>query len=245
MKDIKINNEKIRIVIIDSGIDTNETYLRNSIKEETGFKLNEKLDVVEEHNPKIKNDHGTVIAKTIKYICNEVEFISINILDENLSTDGRVLIQALKKSMSYKPHIVHLRLGTTKIKYWYPLKKLCKFLNKNNVIIVSAANNEGKRSYPAYLKEVIGVKGANVNNTYLYNDKFFYASLGLPNDLCINNKRYKDLRGNSISAGYMTGYICRAILGSNNKSNKEVIEYLKNEGLKNYYNIYLDSGVEL
>jgi hypothetical protein len=57
-------------------------------------------------------------------------------------------------------------LGTTKIKYWYPLKKICKFLNKNNVIIVSAAN-------------------------------------------------------------------------------KEVIEYLKNEGLKNYYNIYLDSGVEL
>lgn len=242
MKDIKINNEKIRIVIIDSGIDTNETYLRNYIKEETGFKLNEKLDVVEEHNPKIKNDHGTVIAKTIKYICNEVEFISINILDENLSTDGRVLIQALKKSISYNPHIVHLSLGTTKIKYWYPLKKLCKFLNKNNVIIVSAANNEGKRSYPAYLKEVIGVKGENINNTYFYNNKFFYSSLGLPNDLCISSKRYRDVTGNSISAAYITGYICRTILELGNKSNKEIIAYLKSEGQKNYNENYYHIG---
>lgn len=203
MRDINKEIPKIRIVIIDSGIYRNESYLKDSIKKEIGFEFDTKWDAIELPNPKIKNEHGTVIAKTIKYICSDVEFISINILDENLSSNGRVLIEALKQSLTYKPHIVHLSLGTTKLKYWYSLKRFTRVLSKNNIIVVSAANNEGKRSYPAYLKDVVGVKGKSMNNDgFYYDDKFFYASLHLPEALCKDNEKYKHIYGNSISAAF-------------------------------------------
>jgi hypothetical protein len=241
---MKINNEvrKIRIVIIDSGISRNESYLKNSIKKEIGFEFNTNRDVIELHNPKIKHEHGTVIAKTIKSMCSDVEFISINILDENLSANGRVLIEALKQSLTYKPQIVHLSLGTTKLKYWYSLKKLTRILNKNNIIVVSAANNEGKRSYPAYFKDVVGVKGTNINNDgFYYDDEFFYSSLYLPEVLCKDNEKYKRICGNSISAAYITGHISKIILDLNLKSNKEIVDYLKYEGLKNHCVRYISN----
>lgn len=238
----KNKQEKITIIVIDSGIDSEDEFLRDSLKDEIGYTLIPDTGIKEERNLPITNMHGTLVAKTIKYTCRDVEFVSINILNENLSSDGRVLIEALQRAVDFKPQIVHLSLGTTKLKYWYPLKKITTTLNKNNIIVVSAANNEGKRSYPAYLKDVVGVKGKNMKSDgFYYDDKFFYASLHLPEDLCKYNKKYQYIHGNSVSAAYITGYISKVILDLNLKSNKEIVDYLKCEGLKNYYRRYISN----
>ncbi|WP_454055598.1 hypothetical protein [Clostridium sp. Marseille-Q7071] len=52
MKNVKNNIKKIRIVIIDSGINTKKDYLRNSAKEEIGFELNKRLQIETEYNLK-------------------------------------------------------------------------------------------------------------------------------------------------------------------------------------------------
>jgi hypothetical protein len=235
MDNEKNKQEKIRIVVVDSGIDSEDDFLRDSIKDEIGYILMPDTGIMEERKPPITNMHGTLVAKTIKYTCRDVEFVSINILNENLSSDGRVLIKALQRAADFKPRIVHLSLGTTKLKYWYPLKKITTALNKNNIVVVSAASNEGSVSYPAYFSNVVGAKGidSKENTIFYYEDKFFYSSLYLPSQLRESNKKYNYIRGNSIAAAYITGHISNSMLQQNTKDNKSILENFKSKSLNN------------
>ncbi|WP_282433578.1 S8 family serine peptidase [Desulfosporosinus metallidurans] len=148
------------MVIIDSGIN-NEIFNLNCIKESIGFSVTKDGTFMENSNEKITNNHGTIIALLIKYIFQEIELISMNILDENLYSNGNLLIYSLKKALLYKPDIIHMSLGTKKWRYRYRLKKLINKAIQEDIVIVSAASNDGKKSYPAYFRNVIGVKSSS------------------------------------------------------------------------------------
>lgn len=209
-------NNKVRVVIIDSGIDRSKNNLKDNVIEAISIKINSKGYIEKTKESVANNDHGTLVASCIKYICNDAEFIDINILDKNLTTDGRVLLKALEEAINHNPDIVHLSLGTTKFKYWFPLKRIVRKLRKNNIIVVSAANNYGLKSYPAYLKGVVGVKGKEVDdlNWHTYEDGFYYAPYKLPKELCYEESQVK-IRGTSIAAAYITGYVCEYVKSGN------------------------------
>lgn len=209
-------NNKVRVVIIDSGIDRSKNNLKDNVMEAISIKINSRGYIEKTEKSMTNNEHGTLVASCIKYIYDNVELIDINILDKSLTTDGRVLLKALEESINYNPDIVHLSLGTTKFKYWFPLKRIVRKLRKNNIIVVSAANNYGLKSYPAYLKGVVGVKGREVDdlNWHIYEDGFYYAPYKLPKELCYKKNQEK-IRGTSIAAAYITGYFCKYVKNGN------------------------------
>ncbi len=225
--------KSVVIVIIDSGINSCISDLSKYIKKETGFKINDNGVIVEDMAMPIKHEHGTLIALIIRHICPKVELISINILNERLATDGRVLIYALEKALEYKPNIIHLSLGTTKKRYKWYLNNIIKRARKTNIIIVSAANNEGIRSYPAYLKGVIGVKTIDRNyRENHYDGKFYYILDDAQNIRGVNELKNKSMTGNSISAAFITGYIAFARLNEKNQmeSLNKLIRWEINDG---------------
>jgi hypothetical protein len=67
--------------------------------------VNDEGYIVEDKSLKPRHEHGTAISMIIRDICENVEFISVNILNERLTTDGRVLIHAFREALSYKPDI--------------------------------------------------------------------------------------------------------------------------------------------
>ncbi|MGH4121780.1 MAG: S8 family serine peptidase [Clostridium sp.] len=224
-----INNCKVpKVVIIDSGVDIKRYDLNKNVKNSISYKLNNRGEVVEDSKIKARNDHGTAIAMIIKCICKKVEIFSINILDENLRSDGRVLIYALKKAVQIKPDIIHLSLGTTKFRYKYALSKIVKRAGKNNIVVVSAYSNDGKDSYPAALKRVVGVKSSEIRanqNIYFHKNTFFAPPIIIYDEL---KSFFKcgNMYGNSIAAAYITGHICKNINGKQNVNNNELINYL-------------------
>ncbi|MCX7920904.1 MAG: S8 family serine peptidase [Clostridia bacterium] len=226
----------VRIVVIDSGINASKSDLSRFVKESIGFRVNNEGYIVEDKNIEIKNKHGTVIAMIIRNICKNVEFISMNILNERLATDGRILICAFHQALDYKPDIIHLSLGTTRWRYRFALRKIVKEAEKNNIIVVSAANNEGLKSYPAYTKGVVGVKGrADITGyrEFWYQKGFFYAPLGVRDIYGINEIDNGERSvGNSMAAAYITGHIASIKCSKNIKSNAEIIEYLKSRAVK-------------
>ncbi|HAG44664.1 MAG TPA: subtilase [Clostridium sp.] len=228
MKSIMNPDKKIKIVIIDSGVNIKYYNLKENVLESIGFRIDIDGTIEKVKNPIVENEHGTLVASCIKYIYKDIEFIDINILDKDLSTNGNVLIKALKHSLSYNPNIVHLSLGTTSAKYWIALKKIIRKLHKKNVIVVAALTNYGSKSYRACFKEVIGVRGGEEYDMYKYNymNKFFYTYNRLPLDLC-KNKRHQEIRGNSISCAYMTGNICKIINNVENEVTKEILKNYK------------------
>lgn len=150
----------------------------------------------------------------IRHITPNVEFISMNILNEQLRSDGRLLLYAFKRAIDCNPDIIHMSLGTKKLRYAKPLKKLACEARKHEVFVVAAANNNKVRSLPARLKNVIGVLGlSNLNpEHYCFTNKYFYACDNVNDVRRIGEiPNYKYLVGSSIAAAFITGHIARLI----------------------------------
>lgn len=232
---IERRKRPVVVAVVDSGIDSSIADLSNYVIKSTGFGINHDGYIVENREKEVQHFHGTAIAMVIRYICPNVRLVSVNILNERLVTDGRVLIQALGETVSFKPDIINLSLGTTKWRYKWPLTDIVKEAIKNNVYIVSAANNENVRSYPAYLRGVIGVKAAKdiELDEYYFKKNMFYAPAHLQgvdgSDLIKDAYGYS---GTSFSAAYITGHLANLISNNNSLDADEVVNTLKHNPTK-------------
>ncbi len=230
--DIKEIGKKIRIAVIDSGINTQICNLNEYVIHSTGFGISSEGYIEENSTLPVRNLHGTIVAAIICHICSDVELISLNILDEKLSTDGRVLAYSLSQVFDYKPDIIHMSLGTLKKRYIFPLRKIVKEAGRLNIPMVAATENSGKVSFPAYLKGVIGVKSEKFENCmqYSYKDGFFYAPTGTDGIDCIQERPdIRAAKGTSMSAAYISGHLARIIKDKVNLSYKEAKEALLKE----------------
>lgn len=208
---MNVNNKAkpITVAIIDSGIDTTKSDLKTYVSASTGYIVNNDGFIIEDNHIEVKNEHGTAIAMVIRAICNNVELKSINILNENLTTDNRILMYSIKKATLLEPDIIHMSLGTTGLKNSLFLRPLIQQARKKNILIVAACSNNGKRSYPAQFKKVIGVKGYNNRNLhdYCYYKGLFYAPIHMKSIRGVECLENKSIVGNSIAAAYITGYL--------------------------------------
>ncbi len=203
--------------------------LKECVIHSTGFGINDDGYIAESSSLPIGNLHGTTVAAIIRHICSDVEFISIHVLDGNLSTDGRILLYSLSRVFDYKPDIIHMSLGTLKKGYIFPMRKIVREAERLKIPIVAAAHSSGKVSYPAYLRGVIGVKSDRFDECtqYSYKDGFFFAPAGIEGIGCIQEiPDIRTARGTSMSAAYISGHLAAILKNNKNLSLKEAKEAL-------------------
>lgn len=233
---MKIQKRPIKIVIIDSGVDTSVSDINKYLVKSTGFKINEEGYIVEDSLKEIRHLHGTVISLIIRQLCEYVQFISMNILNERLTADGRVLLYAMGKAVLYKPDIIHLSLGTTNWRYIFQIKKLIRKASRNNILIVSSLDNDGEKSYPACLKGVVGVKADTSAkfHTFGFEGDYFYAPFRADGISGMNEIAANDhFAGTSISAAHITGHFANEMYYGNINSVKKIINHMKSISLNN------------
>jgi hypothetical protein len=215
--------KKIRIAIIDSGIDNKIANLNKNIIYSAEYRIIENGNIVEKESANVTHPHGTAIALIIRQIMSNVEFISINILNERLLSDGRILIKAIERLHWHKPDIIHMSLGTTKVRYKLKLQSIVnRYLKSNIAIVASCNNNLLSKAYPANLKGVVKVKGSmklcNAEQFYYYRN-YFYAPYESENIPEINLLNINGVGGNSTAAAYITGHLARYIYNNGLQSN--------------------------
>ncbi|HWQ18553.1 MAG TPA: S8 family serine peptidase [Methanotrichaceae archaeon] len=201
------------IALIDSGIDTRKCGLGRLVKMSTGFSVKDGY-IVEDKERSIKSEHATALSLVIREIAGDAEFISINILNERLATDFRVLLYAMYYVLDeLRPDVIHLSLGTTKLSHYLPLREIVKKAKARDLLLVASADNSIKISFPAFMKGVLGVKSSFDMSPqgYGYDGRFFRASPsleGISGSGCLDRQDY---RGNSIAAAYITGHIAKIV----------------------------------
>jgi hypothetical protein len=211
---LNLNKKRnVLITLIDSGVDSTVSDMSLYVSDSFSIRINKYgcLDI--QKDSVIHHIHGTVVSMVIRDICPDIKIRSINILDENLTSDGRILLSAMEFALSDPPDILHLSLGTTKLRYWLALKSLVKKAQRAGTVIVAAAENSGKRSYPAFFKGIAGVKSdttLNEKTNFYYQDGFFYAPCEFKmvrgsNEIPINTG------GNSIAAAFITGHFAKSM----------------------------------
>ena len=98
---------------IGIGIDLRISDLSEFVTESIAIRLSEKKYIEIENSLEIYHIHGTVVSLIIRDLCPYVRIRSINIIDENLTDDGLILLFAIEHAFDDPPDIIHLSRGTT------------------------------------------------------------------------------------------------------------------------------------
>ena len=227
---------KIRVAVLDSGLDTDrnipfakrkdflgEEELHSMFQDETG--------------------HGTSVAglicatendERITGIAANAELYVARILDASNEAPVDRVIEALEWAMQEKVHIIHMSFGT---KYYSEeLEETIKKAYRQGILIIAAAGNDGNAAedestieYPAAFDEVISVGATDVDNSVMES-----SSTGDELDVVAPGNRILSTGafggvvvddGTSVSAAQVTG-IAAVLWGKHPDKSNEFIRQL-------------------
>jgi hypothetical protein len=195
----------VKIGIIDSGINIDTLVSDNIIN---GYSFVNDLF----HD---SLGHGTACAYLIQQVYPDANLYNIKVFDKKLVTTPRIILNAMDWCLQNEIDIIHISISINDATYFYEFNKICKKIKEKNIVVVSAADNYGRFSLPAYIDGVFGVGAANFNNLadfYFLEDESiqFYAKgsqLLIPE---INGELYIG-SGTSFAASVITGLIAKLI----------------------------------
>ena len=210
----KENPSRIRIAIIDSGIDASHSDV-GEIAGGIHIQIREEGEVVFLDDHADCAGHGTACAGIIRKKAPDAMLYSVRIFDESLMADGRALIAAIQWCIDNEMDMVNLSLGTTDVTFKASLQKICRKAVDAGVILVAAESNDGGESYPAVFPEVIGVTGGAIYEV----DGFYYrkdqriecVARGDEQRVCWLNGKHIMTGGNSFAAPHITGIIAHLL----------------------------------
>lgn len=154
-------NDKIRIVVLDSGLDPNCKLAKEmNFSGGIGFYETEDGTITIKNNEIDDIGHGTGVASIIYKMEKDVELIPVKIIYDGFAATTSILIESLKYiNENIECDIINISAGVVCCDDINGLYDCCKTLKEKGVILVSAYDNDGVVSYPASFDCVIGIDG--------------------------------------------------------------------------------------
>ena len=214
--------EKIRIVIVDSGVKKTNEYIQGYSFSEKGIS----------ENFEDEYGHGTAIYSIIKKVNDFSNITNIKLDNIENGADGFLLEELLKYIYEKeKADIINLSLGVGVCDNLTSLQAIVDKISLNGTIIVSAFDNSGAISYPAAFDNVIGViTGYHCNKI----DDFEYVDDTVVNVAAKGNVQrvswttpdYIMIGGNSFACAHATVQIAK-FMHDGFKTKEEILNRFK------------------
>ncbi|MNW43746.1 Subtilase family protein [compost metagenome] len=227
--------KKIRVAIIDDGIDSNLNYFNANIKYYEVLN-HEVLHIAELNDKTAITSHGTVCSWIFSNYCQGVhyELISIKIIDPMVKkTSIDDLIIALNWCSQNDIQLICMSIGTTYYKDFEKITNIVDNLVDKGIIMTAACNNDNLISFPASAKKVIGVRCDY--SDFLGEEEFTFIDDDIGNINLVSSCNYEKLekivkvkiaKFNSFAVPYIGALICKS-LANGCISLNEVLSSLK------------------
>jgi subtilisin family serine protease len=150
----------VRIAVIDSGIEADHPDLEGCIEVDDGvaLALDGTGEVVEEIGPhEDLFGHATACAGIIHSIAPEARLTSVRVLGAGLAGRAAVFLRGLAWAVEQGFDVINLSLGTTKKDWALPFHEICDEAYFRSCLLVTAANNMLRPSYPSLYASVTSV----------------------------------------------------------------------------------------
>ena len=205
------------VLIIDSGV-TNHPIFEKAEIYTTGFRDQKGLaDVCDNVG------HGTAIFSLVakKLNMKEIHVYVLKLFESFYECTVENLIECLGYVVENNIYdVINMSFGIVAVDDVHHIKKLkalCDEIEKQGTIIVSAYDNDGAVSYPAFFKSVIGVdtsKKANKRTEYEYvrNSCVNILGYGKSQKVAWSYPRYTIMDGNSFACANVTNIIIRLLI---------------------------------
>ncbi|WP_431793331.1 S8 family peptidase [Bacillus altitudinis] len=222
--------EKIRVAVLDSGIDKEHKDLKGKIKGEYNA-INKTSST---SNDKV--GHGTAIAGIIAAkdnsfglvgIAPETEIYSVKVLNDKGKGSIDKLVTAIEWCIDNNIHVINLSFGLSKDKSILR-NVIDKAVNRGIIVIAAAGNNYGgPADYPAAYKKVISINAVDRNNqlaVFSSKGKIDFSAPGVDIPILSINNGYETESGTSLAAAHVTGIVSLILqnkdkFGINSKDN--------------------------
>lgn len=204
--------QKIRVAIIDSGVDKKHPRFEGDSFHGFGYQDG---NIVENYDDTY--GHGTAIYNILRNQ-KEIEIINIKVYGIEAGLEDSSIIGILKCLNELgNIDIINMSLGIQSSANLEEMYAVCEALKQKGTIIVSAFDNVGSISYPAAFDNVIGVT-AGSNCTNIKQFEFFEDSMmnvgayGAIQRLAWTEPPYIFLGGNSFACAHMTAIIAHYLV---------------------------------
>lgn len=231
-----MEKEKVRIVIVDSGVYLEHPLVKENVK---GYTIDYLDDETTVNDGCIDNyGHGTAIYGIIKQHCPEAEIIVVKIFDDgNDYADVIKLNTALEFIYeNIECNIINMSVGISVIEDKERLYNICNLLKERGTILVAAYDNYGSISYPADFDCVLGVSEGekcykNSDFVYVNGTNGIVLGNGHIQRVLWKNPIYQLTGGNSFACAHISGIIAQDYSEILRGYNGNVIKYLVNNSI--------------
>jgi subtilisin len=150
----------VRVAIVDSGVEADHPALGGCVDANSGvaITLDENGEVVEtrgSHDDAF--GHGTACSGIVHSLAPEARITSVKVLGEGLTGKAAAFLRGLAWAVEQGFDVINLSLGTTKREWALPFYEVCDEGYFKNSVIVTAANNIVRPSFPSLFASVTSV----------------------------------------------------------------------------------------
>ncbi|MCI9977530.1 S8 family serine peptidase [Clostridioides difficile] len=215
MENICDMNNKVKVAVLDTGIDKEHDYLKDNLVGGIAFEcIHDYIFISDKFDD--EDGHGTACASIIKKEYEDVELFVIKVLGKDSIANIKVLEEALKYLLDTNIRLINLSLSVIGVESVKGLFEVCYELFRKGKIIVCSLSNEFDLSYPAMFNNVIGVRGftLDVDDSFWYNKKYDVQCVMDSNSYIscdINNSYRLPPKCNSYVAAKFTGKIAKIL----------------------------------
>lgn len=196
--------EKIKVVIIDSGVDREHPALRGRAVEGFSWIEGAPCDGFAD-----TYGHGTAVYGIISRE-PEAHILNIKLIPDENGAEESALISLLQYIDAHlSADILHMSIGLTICEHYDALYDVCQRLTDKGVLLVSAFDNTGSISYPAAFPNVLGViSGSRCNGIdsfeWIEDPVLNLAAKGSKQRVLWTNGQYIMMGGNSFACAHVT-----------------------------------------
>jgi subtilisin len=209
----------VRVAVVDSGIEDGHPLVGRvdrAIAVERDAEADDGVRFVEEPHDDLYG-HGTACAGIIRSLAPDVELISVRVLGPELKGSAFAFSHGLDWCIEHDVHVVNLSLSTANEDYAETFWDLLDQAAYRGVLLVSALNNEPKRSIPSEFAGVFSVACAPGTDR----ERFWFnpagpaewGTAGIDVEVAWSGGGTLSATGNSFAAPVIAGHLAR-ILGA-------------------------------
>lgn len=231
-------NEDIEIAIVDTGVDLDHPELRNRLVK--GYNV-----IDEKFEPDDDNGHGTHVAGIIASETNNNEGVAgmtwfskimpIKAMGAKGYGTTFDIAKGIVWAVDHGADVINLSLGN-----YQPsrvLEEAVRYAYKKNVVMVSAAGNDGSNqpTYPSAYPEVISVAAVDYNGNRAsfsnYGDYIDIAAPGVYIPSTYFHEQYAALSGTSMAAPHVAGLAALIKSANPDLTSSQVIRIIKKSAI--------------
>lgn len=161
----------VRVAVVDSGVEADHPDLDGCVEAAAGvaFTVDGAGDVVEtpgEHHDSF--GHGTACAGVVHQLAPDARITSVKVLGAGMGGKAAAFLRGLAWAVEQGFDVINLSLGTTKKDWALAFYEVCDQGYFRNSVIVTAANNVLRPSFPSLFASVTSVAASTSKDPFRF-----------------------------------------------------------------------------